>query len=41
MMPGEEKVTYVKLTAEMVPTIVASHLVNKQVVKEYTIGAAE
>ena len=41
MMPGEEKVTYVKLTAEMVPTIVASHLVNKQVVKAYTIGAAE
>ena len=41
MMPGEEKVTYVKLTAEMVPTIVASHLVNKQVVKEYPIGAAE
>lgn len=41
MVPGQEKVTYVKLTAEKVPTIVANHLVNNQVVTEYTIGAAE
>ena len=40
-VPGEEKVTYVKMNAEKVPTIVAQHLVNKQVVTEYTIGAAE
>ena len=33
--------TYVKLNAEMVPKIVADHLVNQQVVTEYTIGAAE
>ena len=40
-VPGEEKVTYVKLKPEMVPRIVADHLVNHQVVTEYTIGAAE
>ena len=40
-VPGEEKVTYVKLKPEMVPKIVADHLVNRQVVTEYTIGAAE
>jgi NADP-reducing hydrogenase subunit HndB len=40
-VPGEEKVTYVKLTADMVPRIVNEHLVNRQVVSEYTIGAAE
>ena len=39
--PGVEKVTYVKMTPEKVPQIVAQHLVNKQVVTEYTIGAAE
>ena len=38
---GKEKVTYVKMTPEKVPQIVAQHLVNKQVVTEYTIGAAE
>ncbi len=40
-VPGKEKVTYVKLKPEMVPKIVADHLVNRQVVTEYTIGAAE
>ncbi|MEE0097019.1 MAG: (2Fe-2S) ferredoxin domain-containing protein [Oscillospiraceae bacterium] len=40
-VPGQEKVTYVKMTPEKVPQIVAQHLVNKQVVTEYTIGAAE
>jgi len=40
-VPGEEKVTYVKLTADMVPKIVSEHLVNRRVVNEYTIGAAE
>ena len=40
-VPGQEKVTYVKLKPEMVPRIVNGHLVNKNVVKEYTIGAAE
>ncbi len=40
-VPGEEKVTYVKLTPDMVPKIVSEHLVNRHVVNEYTIGVAE
>ena len=40
-VPGEEKVTYVKLTPEKVPRIVVEHLVNHNPVTEYTIGAAE
>ena len=40
-VPGEEKVTYVKLRPEMVPAIVEQHLVNHSVVTDYTIGAAE
>ncbi len=39
--PGEEKVTYVKMTPEKAARVVAEHIVNKQVVTEYTIGAAE
>jgi len=38
--PGKEKVTYVKVTPEMVPTIVSQHLVNGSPVIEYTIGAS-
>ena len=40
-VPGEEKVTYVRLTPEKVPAIVEQHLVNHNVVQDYTIGAAE
>ena len=40
-IPGEEKVTYVKMTPEKVKKVVGEHLVNKQVVTEYTIGAAQ
>ena len=40
-MPGQEKVTYVKLPPDMVPRIVAEHIVNGRPVLEYTIGAAE
>ena len=40
-VPGQEKVTYVKMKPEMVPKVVADHLVNHQVVTEFTIGAAE
>lgn len=40
-VPGEEKVTYVKLTPDMVPMIVSEHLVNHRVVTDYTIGSAE
>ena len=40
-VPGEEKVTYVKVKPQMVPTIMEQHLVNHSVVTDYTIGAAE
>lgn len=40
-MPNEEKVTYVKVTPEMVPQIVTEHLVNDNIVTEYTIGYYE
>lgn len=40
-VPGQEKVTYVKMKPEMVPTVVEQHLVNHNVVIDYTIGAAE
>jgi NADP-reducing hydrogenase subunit HndB len=40
-MPGQEKVTYVKMTEERAKRVVLEHLVNNQVVTEYTIGAAE
>ncbi len=38
-IPGEEKVTYVKMTPEKAVRVVNDHLVNKNVVAEYTIGA--
>ncbi len=38
-IPGQEKVTYVKMTPEKVARVVNDHLVNKNVVTEYTIGA--
>lgn len=37
--PGEEKVTYVKMTAEKAKKIVLDHIVNGKVVTPYTIGA--
>ena len=40
-VPGQDKVTYEKVAPEMVPRIVNDHLVNKNVVTEYTIGAME
>ncbi|MDF2566876.1 MAG: ferredoxin [Oscillospiraceae bacterium] len=36
--PNGEKTTYVKMTAEKVARIVADHIVNGNVVAEYTIG---
>ncbi len=41
MMPGKKKVTYVKMTAEKAQRVVAEHIVNGNVVTEYTIGAVE
>ena len=40
-VPGEDKVTYVKMNQDIVPAIVEQHLVNHNVVTDYTIGAAE
>ena len=37
--PGHEKVTYVKMTPEKALRVVNDHLVNGNVVTEYTIGA--
>ena len=39
--PGQDKVTYVKVTPDMVARIVSDHVVNGQPVVEYTIGEAE
>ncbi len=41
LMPGEEKVTYVHMNEEKVARIVAEHIINKQPVAEYTVGAVE
>ncbi len=38
-IPGEEKVTYVKMTADKVARVVNDHIVNGNIVSEYTIGA--
>ena len=37
--PGQEKVTYVKMTPDKAVRVVNDHLVNGNVVSEYTIGA--
>lgn len=38
-VPGQEKVTYVKMTPEKALRVVNDHLVNGNVVTEFTIGA--
>ncbi len=40
-LPGQEKVTYVHLTEQKARRIVAEHLVNGNIVSEYTIGYEE
>ena len=40
-IPGEEKVTYVKMSPDKVSKIVAEHIVNGRAVAEYTIGAEQ
>ena len=40
-LPGQDKVTYINVKPDMVPRIVAEHVVNGNPVAEYTIGAAE
>lgn len=39
IVPGKEKVTYVHVTPEKARQIVASHVVNGNVVAEYTMNA--
>lgn len=39
--PGQEKVTYIEMTEEKVARVVAEHLINGQIVAEYTVGAKE
>jgi len=41
ILPGQEKVTYVKVKPDMVDRIVREHLIGGTPVGEYTIGAAE
>ena len=41
IMPNQDKITYVKVTPDMVGRIVAEHVVNGRPVEEYTIGAAD
>lgn len=38
-VPGKEKVTYVQMTEEKVAKIVSDHIVNGNIVTEYTVGA--
>lgn len=38
-VPGQEKVTYVKMTAEKAVRVVNDHIVNGNIVTEFTIGA--
>lgn len=38
---GNEKVTYVQMDAEKARRVIAEHIVNGNVVTEYTIGAVE
>ena len=40
-VPGQEKVTYVKMSPDKVAKIVTEHIVNGNPVAEYTIGNAE
>lgn len=39
--PGKDKVTYVNMTEEKARKIIAEHVVNGNIVTEYTIGAVK
>lgn len=41
MVPGQEKVTYVKVDPNKAAEIVSEHIVNGRVVTKYTIGAEQ
>ncbi|MBQ5825116.1 MAG: (2Fe-2S) ferredoxin domain-containing protein [Clostridia bacterium] len=38
-VPGQEKVTYVQMSVEKVAKVVNDHIVNGNIVTEYTVGA--
>ncbi len=38
-VPGQEKVTYVQMSVEKVAKVVADHIVNGNIVTEYTVGS--
>ncbi len=38
-VPGQEKVTYVQMSEEKVARVVSDHIVNGNIVTEYTVGA--
>lgn len=38
-VPGEEKVTYIKMTEDKAARVVAEHIINNKPVTEYTVGA--
>jgi NADP-reducing hydrogenase subunit HndB len=40
-VPGEERVTYIQMTDEKIRRVVLEHIVNHNVVTEFTIGTAE
>lgn len=40
-VPGQEKVTYVKMTPEKAARVVTDHIVNGNVVTEYTVGTVD
>ncbi len=40
-VPGEEKVTYVKMDPNKAAEVVAEHIVNGRIVTKYTIGAQQ
>ena len=41
ILPGQEKVTYVKMTPEKAAEVVEKHIKGGAVIAEYTIGAAK
>ena len=38
-VPGQEKVTYVQMSVEKVAKVVADHIVNGNIVTEFTVGS--
>ncbi len=40
-VPGQEKVTYVQMSPDKVAKIMSDHIVNGQVVDQYTVGSAK